>query len=230
MNKICSKCKIEKEFKAFPKRGIQCKSCMNAYTHLWRKTNCVCGAIKGKYVDYCRKCCLKNKKEAIHSCNICKIILDEINLTASSKAKFRYICNICQNNAARVKASTYEAREKAALARQRLRLETMNAYGGKCNCCGLSQLEFLTIDHIFENGATHRKETNLKGSDFYRWLRKNNYPQDEYQCLCMNCNFAKSLNFWGCPHKQDNFPIKLHLDFKPNINKGGSTNTSIACK
>lgn len=30
---------------------------------------------------------------------------------------------------------------------------------------------------------------------------KQNFPKDEYQLLCMNCNFAKGL-YSGCPHQR----------------------------
>lgn len=65
-----------------------------------------------------------------------------------------------------------------------------------CNCCGETNIEFLTIDHIDGNGAAHRRELN--GKKFYNWLRNNNYP-DGYQVLCVNCNFAKGAN-GECPH------------------------------
>lgn len=80
----------------------------------------------------------------------------------------------------------------------RYRMETFNAYGGaKCQCCGETALDFLTIDHIKGGGRKHRKEI---GTDLVGWLRKNNYPEG-FRVLCMNCNFAIRYGK-TCPHKR----------------------------
>lgn len=54
----------------------------------------------------------------------------------------------------------------------------------------------LTIDHINNKGAEHRREMRKDGISFYRWLIKNNYP-DGYQCLCINCQFIKEAESKG---------------------------------
>ena len=78
----------------------------------------------------------------------------------------------------------------------------IDAYGGKCQCCGESIFEFLSIDHINNDGAQERKiKKNGTGGKLYRWLIKNNYPKDNYQLLCFNCNCSKG--FMGyCPHEK----------------------------
>ena len=81
-----------------------------------------------------------------------------------------------------------------------IRINVMNHYGNKCQCCGESILEFLSIDHINNDGKFHRDEQGT-GVKFYRWIIKNNYPMD-LQILCFNCNFAKQI--WGeCPHNKN---------------------------
>ena len=72
-------------------------------------------------------------------------------------------------------------------------------YGGKCNCCGESCMEFLTIDHINGGGTKHRKSLGIPtGFPFYIWLIKNNFPEG-FQVLCYNCHMAKT--YYGyCPH------------------------------
>lgn len=89
--------------------------------------------------------------------------------------------------------------------RWRRRFEVIEAYGGKCACCGESNPEFLTIDHIDGTGAEHRRQMGkgktFAGAEFYNWLRKQGYPKDNYQLLCMNCNFAKG-HFGICPHQK----------------------------
>lgn len=83
-----------------------------------------------------------------------------------------------------------------------LRQEVLFHYGGnppKCNCCGESIIEFLTIDHINNDGAEHRKL--IKTSNCYSWLKRNNYPKS-FQVLCFNCNMSKGL-YGECPHKRN---------------------------
>lgn len=88
-----------------------------------------------------------------------------------------------------------------------LRHEAIMAYGGyKCACCGETEPLFLSIDHINNDGAEHRRslgyEGNGKGasSATYSWLKKNGYPGG-FQVLCMNCNTGKARNNGICPHK-----------------------------
>lgn len=81
--------------------------------------------------------------------------------------------------------------------RHQARIEAVLHYGGKCECCGESQTEFLAIDHINGGGNKHQKEIN--GMAIGIWLRKNGYPEG-FRVLCHNCNM--SLGFMGyCPHK-----------------------------
>jgi len=71
-------------------------------------------------------------------------------------------------------------------------------YGRVCVCCGETEKDFLSIDHINEDGRKAREN----GSDFCEWIVKNNYPTD-LQILCYNCNFARSHfdNNGICPHQ-----------------------------
>lgn len=85
----------------------------------------------------------------------------------------------------------------------RLKEQLVKAYGGKCVCCGETAIEFLTIDHINGKGAEHRRQlgsNTASGSNFYRWLRNNGFPKDNFQLLCYNCNCSKGMNGY-CPHK-----------------------------
>ncbi len=107
----------------------------------------------------------------------------------------------------RQKWQEYYTRDKAQLLakgnlqRWVMKKEVLTHYGnGICACvkCGFDDLRALTIDHI--NGGGHKERKQLgKGMDrggmtFYRWLRKNGYPEG-YQTLCMNCQFIKQVKF-----------------------------------
>ncbi len=76
------------------------------------------------------------------------------------------------------------------------RQRVIEAYGTKCSCCGEVEPRFLQLDHIYNDGAFHRKV--LKTTNMTRWAVINKFPKI-LQLLCANCNFAKS--FGDCPHK-----------------------------
>lgn len=88
-----------------------------------------------------------------------------------------------------------------------LRDEVIMAYGGyRCACCGEAERAFLTIDHIFNDGAKHRRSMGYSGngegasSATLSWLKKHGFPAG-FQVLCSNCNFGKFINKGVCPHK-----------------------------
>lgn len=91
--------------------------------------------------------------------------------------------------------------------RWQLKIETIEAYGGECECCHEKHIEFLTIDHIHDDGKIERMrlfgDPQRGGGDhFYAWLKRQGYPQENYQCLCWNCQWAK-YRYGYCPHKKD---------------------------
>lgn len=76
--------------------------------------------------------------------------------------------------------------------------EAIQAYGGFCACCGETEMSFLQIDHINNDGAEHRK--SISGVPLGPWLKRRGYPEG-FQVLCVNCNFAKHTNGGVCPHQ-----------------------------
>ena len=103
-----------------------------------------------------------------------------------------------------------EVRKRASKKyRNKLKSEVLSHYSNgtmKCACekCYYHNhnclIEFLTIDHINNDGAIQRKKLN--GKNIYLWLKQHNYPEG-YQVLCMNCNFGKICNKGICPHKME---------------------------
>jgi 5-methylcytosine-specific restriction endonuclease McrA len=83
-----------------------------------------------------------------------------------------------------------------AKCRAKLRLDVLSAYGGKCAVCGIKNPQYLTIDHIDNNGAEHKR--TLFGAAntsqrLYAWLRRNEYPPG-FQVLCWNHNASKQFS------------------------------------
>lgn len=93
--------------------------------------------------------------------------------------------------------SSYKARQQRTY--KALRTEALEAYGHKCACCGEVRYNFLAIDHTNGGGREQLRRDGIQRSDLTRWLRDNNYPQDDFRCLCHSCN--TSLGMYGyCPH------------------------------
>ena len=70
----------------------------------------------------------------------------------------------------------------------------------ECNCCGEKEYEFLTLDHINNDGNIERKKLGNTGLIIYRQILKDNFPP-YYQILCMNCNISKAKT-GVCIHKR----------------------------
>ena len=143
------------------------------------------------------------------NCRICKTILKDDNWYPANKKHGSKICKTCSN----IKGTAWKRKhpEKSreysrhyykthpkynvAWGRQNridIRKEMINAYGGKCASCGISNPIILDIDHIDNSGSKDRKK-GMWGWRLYRWLRKNNYPKDNFQLLCKNCNWIKHI-------------------------------------
>lgn len=89
-------------------------------------------------------------------------------------------------------------KEPTKLYRGRLRAAVLVAYGSKCACCGESIEQFLTLDHVGGDGASHRKETNNRS--IYKIARDEGFPS-RYRLLCWNCNCSRG-QYGYCPHER----------------------------
>lgn len=99
-----------------------------------------------------------------------------------------------------------ERKERDKATHQKLRLDrkvmVLTYYGsGRLACvkCGFDDIRALSIDHIDDKGAEHRRQFGYKngrrmgGYNIYRWLIRQGFP-DGFQTLCMNCQWIKRLN------------------------------------
>jgi hypothetical protein len=97
--------------------------------------------------------------------------------------------------------------ERGKEQRDKVKAETVAAYGGKCQCPGylVTDPEFLTMHHVQGNGAEHRNQLFPRGANagyrFYLWLKRNGYPKGDYELHCYNCNCSKGFNGY-CPHER----------------------------
>lgn len=83
----------------------------------------------------------------------------------------------------------------------RNRMAVLTQYGGnppKCACCGEKETQFLSVDHINNDGVKDRK-LHGGGTGMYRYLVREKFPRG-IQILCYNCNLAKG-RYGKCPHQ-----------------------------
>jgi hypothetical protein len=152
-------------------------------------------------------------------CKTCGTTLTNDNWTVSNRAHRYRQCRDCKRQYDRER---YPKNKSAMMARSQIwreghpdavhviqrryadkikRLVIAHYSNGKMICSGLNgesckfgcdDLRCLTIDHINDNGAKHRKSIRVTGSAFYKWLIRRNFPSD-YQVLCFNCQWVKEF-------------------------------------
>lgn len=108
-------------------------------------------------------------------------------------------CADCgKKRASTQKKFSSERKDRTALYRRRTRKKVIDKYGGHCECCGETELLFLTIDHIVRgSGAQERKEKT--GTAWYMALL-DTPRRDDLRVLCYNCNMGREINGGVCPH------------------------------
>jgi hypothetical protein len=148
-------------------------------------------------------------------CKVCKLILP----ISSFSQFYGKVCRSCRKdyNATRYlenksdilaknkkwkieNAPRFHSQQKDYRTRKRaeMKAEVLAHYDGRCDCCGETEILFLTIDHINGNGWEHRRM--IGKTDMWKWLYHNDYP-DGFRILCYNCNAGRYHNGGVCPHQ-----------------------------
>ena len=176
-NPTCSKCGKRKTVGDFPPRAVDywCYSCRGEY------------ALKAYH-----------KKRAALSAKQLQKLRDEVN----DRQTQRRVAKLAAMPAKQLAAYRRQINAENRARRIEVKDRAFAGYGGyKCACCGESETQFLTIDHVNNDGAEHKRKWNLRtGEEVYRWLIKHDFPSG-FQVLCMNCNWGKRYNNGVCPHK-----------------------------
>lgn len=94
-----------------------------------------------------------------------------------------------------------EILERDKSRREILRLQVVDAYGGKCECCGETEPKFLCIHHVNGDGKVDRAN-GYGGVSLFAKLRREGWPRERYKLLCHNCNNAIRL-LGDCPHQTE---------------------------
>lgn len=91
--------------------------------------------------------------------------------------------------------------ESARKHRLSLKQKVIQLYGGRCRCCEIDEIHFLTVHHRQGDGAAHRAEIGSEVSSMvYRNILKSDKQDNRYEVLCANCHLAINGNR-VCPHK-----------------------------
>jgi hypothetical protein len=103
--------------------------------------------------------------------------------TGTSVATGRTHCQSCLNK----KKRTGQVNKKTVI----------EHYGGTC-CwprCGNTDMDVLTIDHIFDDGFKERTLSGerLSGNAFYHRVIKQKFPVNAFQVLCWNHQWKKRM-------------------------------------
>lgn len=86
--------------------------------------------------------------------------------------------------------------------RWKLTVAIFDHYGWRCQCCGETIPEFLSLDHKFGGGNKDREEKRMGSNDWYTAVVKDGFPE-EFQILCLNCNLGRQRNGGVCPHEYE---------------------------
>lgn len=115
-------------------------------------------------------------------CKHCNVVLNQENVYASLQKRGALTCKTCcklnyKKNITSDKSKLY-GRIKNLVYKQ----DILNEYGNKCTCCKEKIWQFLTLDHINNTGAKHRKEIGKSGGQvMYQWLKKHNYFKEGFR-------------------------------------------------
>lgn len=152
----------------------------------------------------CGRCGITPTEDGYVTCLKCRATAREKKLKKQQVG----VCYYCPRQVILGLGYCEACRTKHLENQQRLKEEVFAAYGGfRCNCCGETERDFLTLDHINQDGAVHRRQIgngrSTSGTTMYRWLKRNNFPEG-FQVLCYNCNCSRSkpINNGVCPHQK----------------------------
>lgn len=153
----------------------------------------------------CAYCAAKRPTEPGKS--VCKECDQRIKDSTNKRIEIRRNSGLCLQCG---KCPPRENRVNCALCARKLRNKQQHNketcfdhYGYVCTCCCIEyDIRFLTLDHVNNDGAAHRKAINKKS--IYYWAIKNDFP-DSLQTHCWNCNCGKENNGGICPHQENDY-------------------------
>jgi hypothetical protein len=168
-----------------------------SYRKKWRQARidlnlCTsCGKAAAQRLTYCIPCVTKLRMREKERRNKCK----ELNICLN--------CNgHCDTGKLRCQACTLINNKNGRDHQRLIKNTVLTHYGknGKCKCCWddceVEDLDMLTLDHVDNDGAKHRREYTKTGrgggAQLYNKLIRKGFPSG-FQTLCCNHNLKKHL-------------------------------------
>lgn len=153
--------------------------------------------------------CTRCDNPSVEGFTDCQNCMDEAEIYAKqlrSKCRELKICIRCSNparpNALRCTECSIVMNQRNRNHHKLLKTQVLSYYGlnGKLQCCWedckIEDLDMLTLDHIENNGADHRKGYTKSGrgggSKLYGLLIREGFPKG-FQTLCSNHNLKKHI-------------------------------------
>ena len=136
-------------------------------------------------------------------CKLC-YYRDRMRVERKKNPKYflRYSNEYYHKNKARLREKRNEDLKKKS---RKYRQEFLDAYGRVCTCCGETNEEFLTAEHLPNRWGRELKAMHEKGKAtgtyVYRLLKKLNWPKRGITVLCINCNYSRGM-YGYCPHNK----------------------------
>jgi len=157
------------------------------------------------------------------NCSVCGLAMDRPEISPrypgdTRKGAAKGMCRPCYNATmkkkytgdpdakARIREADRRSHQKHKTKRntatternRKLRWEIIETLGGRCACCGETEVIFLCLDHI--KGGGRREYQKATGPlSIWRAAKREGLPADKYRVLCWNCNAALGLH-GHCPH------------------------------
>ena len=156
----------------------------------------------------CREKWHTNNKKQNGQCTKCKKLVNEINIKTgknftmcldcrekrrSSRQDYANSRDICLNRAKKhYRENETSKKDYERQRRVKARDSFFKMYGKVCKHCGDNDLKMLTLEHVLDDGAEHRKKSysTLK---VYLDATKEFMP-DRFCTLCIRCNWFKGQN------------------------------------
>lgn len=190
---LCIKCGVNPQgiSKRTGKKMKRCTACAEKNRAQSRKLY-----EKNQGNKLCQTCGERPPAEGRKSCQVCLDKAGDRQKAQMEELKAKGICIDCRVEpiAPHSKNRCQTCLDKANISQTRKswmrKAEVLRAYGGKCQECGETHFMKLSVDHVDNDGANHRK----KIGNLYDWLKKNGFPKEGFQILCYNCNLGKQHN------------------------------------
>jgi len=150
--------------------------------------------VKRKAAGVCQSCGKRPPIQDKTICHECSAQMTATRLKHYEQFKKEGRCINCGDEPEGDYSQCKKCRQRDRDRNQTLRMETLDAYGGrKCAGCGSTYAEVLELDHVYGGGCEHRRDIG-SGSSLYQYLKRNGYPEEidghRFRVLCPTCNRA----------------------------------------